>query len=104
MTYIYNETGYDLGDGNVVTLSTYEKYFQRFVKEYSGHKNAEFKKVDWESKYDQFILEYSLPADECCYCDELGVTEGVCDGYGEGHRDPHQEFINYNTLNIYAWE
>ena len=103
MTFIYNETGYDLGDGTVVTLKTYEKYFERFVKDYAGNKQAEFNKVDWESKYDQFIIEYSVPAESCGVCDYAGVTEGICDGYGEGHNEPHQAFINYKTLELYAW-
>jgi hypothetical protein len=102
--FLYNETGYLLEDGTVVSLKSYEKYFERFVKVYAGCKSAEFRKVEWESRLDCFVLEYSKPADECGNCDELEIYDGVCDGLGEGHNDPHQEFIYYKRVELYTFD
>lgn len=96
---MYNTSGYLLEDGAVVSLETYEKYFQKFVRVYAGNNQAEFRKVEWETRLDCFVLEYAVPADWCADCDEAGVTEGLC----EGHNDPHQEFIYYKRVELYTY-
>jgi hypothetical protein len=102
--FLYNETGYALKSGSVVTPKTYAKYFEHFIKIYSGKDYATFNKVELVSKCDEFVIEYSVPADWCGICDNAGVTEGVCDGYGEGHNDPHQAFIGYKLVDLYTYE
>lgn len=102
---LYNETGYLLedSDSTVVSLNSYEKYFAHYIKIYAGN-NAEFIKVELDLKLDCFVLEYAIPAEDCANCDTLGIVEGVCDGHGEGHRDPHQEFIYYKRVELYTFD
>lgn len=102
--FLYNETGYLLEDGTVVSLKSYEGYFRHFVKVYAGTNSAEFRKVEINLDLDYFVLEYSKPADECGYCDDLEIYEGMCDGLGEGHNDPHQEFIYYKTVELFTFD
>lgn len=97
---MYNETGYLLEDGTVVSLKSYEKYFEHFVKIYAGRNHAEFRKVEWDTRLDCFVLEYAIPADWCGTCEDAEVTEGMC----EGHNDPHQEFIYYKTVELYTFD
>ena len=96
---MYNTSGYLLEDGAVVSLETYEKYFQKFVRVYAGTNSAEFRKVELDPRWDYFVLEYAVDADWCATCDEAGVTEGIC----EGHNDPHQEFIYYKRVELYTY-
>lgn len=94
---MYNTTGYLLEDGTVVSLETYEAYFKHFVKIYAGTNSAEFRSVELGS--DHFALEYAVDADWCADCDELGITEGIC----EGHGSPRYEFIYYKTVELYTY-
>ena len=95
----YYDYGFLLEDGSAVTLDTFQPYFKHYVRVYAGYDYAEFRKVELDTRLDQFVLEYAVPAEYCGTCDEAGLTEGMC----EGHDDPRQEFVNYKTVNLYTY-
>lgn len=97
--YLYNKTGYALeGENNVLTLETYENYFQKFAKDYSPYTfgNPTLIKIT-DTDHKSFILEFEIDADACATCEDAGITEGRC----TGHEDPHYEEIYYELVDLF---
>lgn len=94
------KTGYAIDNNeNIVTLESYESYFNKFQKSYLGKSgNKELLKVEIHETTQNFILTYAQDCNYCGECDYEGRTEGRC----EGHSEPHTEWVEYKLCEIYA--
>lgn len=89
--------GYLLENDDIVTDKSFTNYFTQFVKAVTEQNRAEFRSVS--KKYpNQFLIEYAVPAEDCGDCEDLGVTEGLCEGHN-GYA--HSDIIKFSTVEIF---